>query len=339
MRLTPDSAAPDPALTARFRADFEAIAGQGEGNGGAGTLLALAVSGGADSMAMLALAHAAFPGAVIAATVDHRLRDAAADEAAMVARHCAALGVPHATLLPGEPIAGASIQARAREARYRLLEDWARRAGAATLSTAHHADDQAETFLMRAARGSGVAGLAAIRPMRRLDESLVLLRPLLGWRRADLRAIAEAAAIPFADDPTNRDDAHDRTRFRRLVESTPWLDVAGIADAAAHVAEAEQALVMLTRMLWAERAAQHADGFAIDVAGLPRELRRRLARRGVGEVRRMAGITEPAWRDSANIEPFLDSLDSGFGGSQAGIMASVSGATWRFRPAPPRRSH
>lgn len=126
--------------------------------------LLLAVSGGPDSMAMLTLAVAAFPGRIAVATVDHGLRAEAADEVRMVADHCATLGVPHHGLRPGTPIAGASIQSQAREARYALLADHARTIGAAAILTAHHADDQAETFLMRAARGGAVGPVGRAGP-------------------------------------------------------------------------------------------------------------------------------------------------------------------------------
>ncbi|GAA3251585.1 hypothetical protein GCM10020258_07530 [Sphingomonas yabuuchiae] len=117
--------------------------------------LLLAVSGGPDSMAMLTLAAAAFPARIAVATVDHGLRPEAADEVRMVADHCAQLGVPHHALRPETPIAGASIQSQARDVRYALLAAQVRAIGAAAILTAHHADDQAETFLMRAARGPG----------------------------------------------------------------------------------------------------------------------------------------------------------------------------------------
>lgn len=330
--------APDPALIERFREDLEGAAGLPIGGGD----LALAVSGGPDSMAMLALAQAAFPGQVIAATVDHGLRPEAASEAAMVARHCAVLDVPHVVLTVTDPLVGASVQALARDARYRLLAHWAAGAAAMALLTAHHADDQAETLLMRAARGSGLSGLAAIRARREhaVDATRILvLRPLLGWRRSELRRIADATGSPYVDDPSNADEDFDRTRFRKLFEANPWLDVARMARTVAHLAEAEQALTAGADLLWEDRAASIDGEVRIDVEALPRELRRRLARRAIAEVRARANVATPEWSEAASIEPLLDALEGGGGASQAGVMASAQGANWRFRPAPPRRSH
>ncbi len=313
---------------ARFAADLEAAHG---GPLPADARIALAVSGGPDSMAMLALAHAALGDRAIAATIDHRLRPEAADEAAMVAGYCTTLGVRHAILTPGAPIAGASIQARAREARYALLEAWAAGEGAAALLTAHHADDQAETLLMRAARGSGISGLAGIRGRRDLGR-VALLRPLLGWRRAELRAVAEEAGAPFIDDPSNSDEAHDRTRFRRLLEANPWLDPAALAASAGHVAEAERAMAEIADHFWRERARDTGGATLVDTTGLPREIRRRLARRAIR-------VYDPGFSDAANIEALLDSLGGGGGASQGKVMAATYGTSWSFRLAPPRRSH
>jgi tRNA(Ile)-lysidine synthase len=342
----------DPAAVARFARDLAAAIGAPPTTAAAAaTPIALAVSGGADSMAMLALAQAALPGRVLAATVDHRLRADAAEEAAMVARWCAAAGLPHATLAPSHPPRGASIQAQARRLRYDLLGHWALAEGAVALLTAHHADDQAETFLMRAARGSGPAGLAGIRarwlwqPGRWLGESptagesLPVVRPLLGWRRATLRALAQAAGLPFVDDPSNADPRHDRTRFRALLADSPVLKVEGLARAAQHCAQTDAALAETvawlerTRLLPSEPGERH-----LDVRDLPRELRRRLARRAIDHVRSHAAAAEGSWSDATNIEPLLDALESGSGATQAGVAASSSGDRWHFRPAPPRRS-
>ncbi|WP_369412009.1 tRNA lysidine(34) synthetase TilS [Hephaestia mangrovi] len=330
----------DPADASRLATHFER---NFDRKPDAGAPLALAVSGGPDSMALLALAAAAWPGGVIAATVDHRLRASAADECAMVAAACAGLGVPHATLVADAFPDGASLQAQARHLRYALLIDWAAQAGAMALATAHQADDQAETFLMRAARGAGLSGLAGVRASRKVTASdgraLLLVRPVLDWRRAELRAIVRRAELPFVDDPANDDPRHDRTRFRRLLNEHEWLDAPRIARAAAHLSEADRELRAIADWVWAERARQGRGGtIRIDMAGLPRGLRRRLALRAIGAVRAAAGVDRPDWSPDANIEPLLDALDRGKAATQAGVLARPKGDLWRFGTAPARRT-
>lgn len=346
----------EPALIARFRQDCERLFGAPLGE----RRLALAVSGGPDSMAMLALAAAAFPGQVIAATVDHGLRAASADEAAMVAGYCATINVPHATLLIAvPPSATGNLHDWARQERYLLLYRWSVGEAAAFLATAHHGDDQAETFLMRAARGSGIAGLAAARARRDIDAPIsakreaphepsafraeyaqpALVRPLLGWRRSELRAIALAATLPFIDDPSNTEERFDRARFRRWLEAADWIDPLKIARAAAHVAEAEADLAAVSRWLWSERAHPASPYEArFDAAGLPREVRRRLVRIAIDSVRMTNGIGGD-WNASTNVESLLDALEAGKGATQAGVMASAKAEIWHFREAPARRSH
>ncbi|MGJ3649303.1 tRNA lysidine(34) synthetase TilS [Sphingomonas sp. GlSt437] len=327
--------APDPGLVARFAADLAAALGR---DVAPDEQVALAVSGGPDSMAMLFLAHAALPGQVMAATVDHQLRAGSGDEAAMVARYCDELDVRHATLTPDAPIAGASLQARAREARYAALEHWAAKSSAKILLTAHHADDQAETFLMRAARGSGLAGLAGIRSQQAMGRILVV-RPLLGWRRSELRTLATSLALPFVDDPSNVDSRHDRARFRALLATTPELDITGLAASAAYAAEADATLGEMTDLLMEERRQPSEDGtLAADIGTLPRELQRRLTRAAISAVRLICGITRPDFSPATNIEPLLDALAAGTAATQAGILVTPKGTIWRFAEAPPRRS-
>ncbi|MCW4462114.1 tRNA lysidine(34) synthetase TilS [Sphingomonas sp. BT-65] len=329
---------PDTEWVERFRRDFDTLCVRAVG--GAlpdGTSVALAVSGGPDSMAMLLLAAAAFPGQVLAATVDHGLRPEAAGEAAMVAAVCAGLGVPHETLSPAAPIAGSSMQKQAREARYDALLSWAERCGAYPLLTAHHADDQAETLLMRLNRASGVAGLSGIRPWR-FEQNCLLLRPLLGWRRGRLRMIAEAAGVPWVDDPSNEDPRHDRTQVRMFLTHQTLLDPAALAESAAHIAETEEALEALTRMFEADR--WYGRKCLLRAADLPRELQRRLVRRAVAETRAVHGILLPPFSDAANVEPLLDALEAGRPATQAGVMVTPErDGRWHFAPAPPRRSH
>src|SRR6478609_7539727 len=177
-------------------------------------VLLMAVSGGPDSTALMMLmarwraARKSGP-RLIAVTVDHGLRAEAKRE------------LSHRTLRWTGIKPKTGLQEAARNARYRLLGAAARQAGASHILTAHTRDDQAETFMMRMSRGSGLTGLAS---MRRLSElpaapSLRLVRPLLGIPKARLLATLKAAKIPYADDPSNRDPRFTRARFRKLMEA------------------------------------------------------------------------------------------------------------------------
>ena len=180
--------------------------------------LLLAVSGGPDSTALLLLIDRwrkenGVPVAV--ATVDHRLRSGSAQEADAVAVLCAARGLPHHTLVREGDVPKTRIQERARVARYALLADCAKNIGADTIVTAHHADDQAETILMRLTRGSGPAGLAGMAALSRRD-GVAIARPLLAVAKADLVEICRAEGVAFAEDPSNDNAAFRRVALRRL---------------------------------------------------------------------------------------------------------------------------
>lgn len=326
-------AVPD-ALIARFRDDCAALLGGADPS--AATPLSLAVSGGPDSMAMLALAAAAFPGAVIAATVDHGLRAEAADEATMVADWCAASGIAHRTLVvSGACPPATNLHDWARGQRYALLDEWARDSNAIAIATGHHADDQAETFLMRAARGSGLAGLAGVRARNNLPGRVAVVRPLLFWRRAELVAIVEAGGIPNIDDPSNLDPRFDRAHFRTLLTATPELPAAALARSASHLAEAERDLNAIADWLFETREVAPRD---FDIAGLPRGVRRLIARRTIERVRAEEAIESPAFTPAANIEPLLAALESGKAATQAGVLITPRATIWRVSKAPPRRS-
>jgi tRNA(Ile)-lysidine synthase len=182
---------------------------------------------------------------VIAATVDHRLRPEAASEARIVERLCADLKVPHETV--AVTVKPGNLQERAREARYQALCGAIGRRGAEVFATAHHADDQAETVLMRLNRGSGLSGLAGIRARRvvigesPLGEYLVV-RPLLHWRRAELAQIVADAGIDPVRDPSNDDTRFDRVQMRLALAEIPWLDPQAIARSAAYLQDAEEAV-------------------------------------------------------------------------------------------------
>lgn len=186
--------------------------------------VAVAVSGGADSMALaLLLAHWARANNVTlhALTVDHCLRDMAADEALQVERWMSAAKIPHTTLQweEGRSYRGrpGSAQGAARDARYGLMLNWCAENGASHLFLAHHADDQAETFLLRLARGSGVDGLAAMAPLSERG-GVLLARPLLAISKARLVAFCGEVGQPWIEDPSNQSAAYSRVRFRAARE-------------------------------------------------------------------------------------------------------------------------
>ncbi len=231
------------------------------------TSLGLAVSGGGDSMAMLHLAAGwahRFGVDVRVATVDHGLRPASADEARLVADEAHGLGLSHDTLLWREQPKG-NLQDAARQARYRLLSGWL--AGTRHLLVAHTADDQAETLLMRLARGSGVDGLSAMRPVSERD-GMVLVRPLLGERRASLRHFATTLQIPFTDDPSNVDDQFGRVRMRRLI-GQEGLDVDTLSATARRMARAQEALSL--RALSIARTVLQNVGQGTDIVMIDRD--------------------------------------------------------------------
>ncbi|MHA6721799.1 tRNA lysidine(34) synthetase TilS [Sphingomonas sp. RS2018] len=358
------TAAPPSAAVARFAADLTALVPRA-----ADGIIAVAVSGGPDSMAMLALAAAACPSQVIAATVDHGLRAESAAEATLVARWCADAGVPHAALHPPRDWQPRSVQADARDIRYALLGDWAVAAGAATLLTAHHADDQAETFLMRAARGSGVSGLAGIRASwawerrrwqqgrsasdqssppfglsevegaPRHDANVTVARPLLGWTRRELAAVVAATGMTVIQDPSNADTRFDRVRMRDHLQGDTPFDALALAASAAACAEADAALTEMMAVLLRERTREsNAAERVHDVADLPRELRRRFVRDAIGYVREVNGVSEGRWSDAANVESLLNALNAGGKATLAGVVGSADGDLWTFAAAPPRRS-
>lgn len=314
----------------RFRSDVLALTGAEPG----AQTLGLAVSGGPDSLALLLLAHAAFPGAVVAATVDHGLRPEAAEEAALVRRLCNQLDVHHDTLSGTVPAEG-NLQQGARALRYALLADWAR-GRAAWIATAHQQDDVAETFLMRARRGAGVGGLAAMAAARPLGEAL-LIRPLLGWSRAALLDLVEDAGIAPVRDPSNSDPRFDRARIRALLGESEDLPPERLAAAARNLRDAEDALAWTEAREWAARATQEGEGLSVDPAGLPRELRRRLLERAIAWVRAYHGLG-PDWRETG-LDPLLAQLDAGGTGTIAEVIGRTKAGIWRFELAPPRRSH
>ena len=308
-------------LLDRFAADLDPLVARD-------TRLGIAVSGGPDSLALLLLAAAARPGMVEAATVDHGLRRESRNEARFVASVCARLGVTH-HLLHAKVAAGASLQAQARTARYRVLGAWAIECDLGAVASAHHADDQAETLLMRLARGAGLSGLAATRRRRVLEPGVMLVRPVLEWRRAELGAIVAAAGLTPVDDPSNRDPRHDRTRFRGLLAEADWADPDRLASSARWLADADEAIEWAMAGIVADRLTVDGGAVTVDPAALPRELQRRLLLAAFDR------LEAPRPR-GPDLDRALAGLASGKIATLSGLKL-IGGKTWRLAKEGKRR--
>lgn len=319
--MTP--AAPSPDLLDRFRRSLDVLAG------GTPDRLGVAVSGGPDSLALLLLASGALPGRVNAVTVDHGLRSESRAEARDVAAICASLGCPHSIIDVSIAPGGRGPQAEARTARYAALTGWAEVHGIGHLATAHHIDDQAETFLMRAQRGAGLAGLAGIRPARRAGPVLIV-RPLLGWRKAELVAVVAGAGLDAVDDPSNRDPRYDRTAVRDLLDTVPALDPTRLARSASALAEAEDALQWAVDRAWSERVRGLDGKLTLDQDGLPAAIKRRLL---IGMLEAVSPGRPPRGDD---IDRLLARIDAG-GVSTLGSARCAGGTVWTVEITAPRR--
>ena len=316
-----DALSPAPDLVARFDADLKPLVAKD-------ARIGIAVSGGPDSLALLLLAAASRKGRIEAATVDHQLREESAKEAAFVRSICERLDVPHVTL-PVEVAQGSSVQAHARRARYDALGEWAIRQDLGAVATGHHVDDQAETLLMRMARGAGLGGLVGVRYSRPLEPGVDLVRPLLEWRHAELGAIVAAAGITPVDDPANRDPRHDRSRFRRMLAEADWADAERLAASARWLADADEALEWSLKGLLETRVSPVEGGIAIDATGLPREFQRRLLVAGFDRM----GAHRPRG-------PELDRARKALRAGKAATLAGLKlepGPPWKLSAAPPRR--
>jgi tRNA(Ile)-lysidine synthase len=246
---------------------------------------AVAVSGGGDSVALMHLLTAwakksrVSPPHVV--TVDHGLRKDSAADARRVVRWAKSAGLKPKALRWTGPKPKSDVEAAAREARYRLIGDWARKNKIAALYVAHTRDDQAETFLLRLMRGSGLDGLAAMRtvagyPLAQFRE-LSIVRPLLSLEREQIRAHLAALGLDWLEDEMNADDRFARVRLR---QSWAAFEKAGLskkrlASAATHLARAREALDAVTEAVLRRACRRFGSGVLVDVTALtsaPREI-------------------------------------------------------------------
>jgi tRNA(Ile)-lysidine synthase len=315
---------PPEALVARFREELDRLCAFWPDRGKMG----LAVSGGPDSLAMMLLAQAAIPHQFEVATVDHGLRPESPDECAAVAVICEARSIPCAILkVEVEP---GNVQANAREARYRALGQWAEERGLSAIATAHHADDQAETLLMRLNRGSGL-GLAGIGERDwLLGMRTPIVRPLLGTRRDELGGVVSAAGLEAASDPSNADERFDRVRVRRFLAESDWLDPLALARSAQLLGDLRRDIHHIALEEWESRVTEDDTGFRY----VPRCGARSVEIEIVAAiVERMSGKVP-----RSEVARLIDRIKAGESGNLAGVLATIEGHAWVFRPEPPRRT-
>lgn len=304
--------------------------------GGWPARIAVAVSGGSDSMALLHLlvrGQRQRGGAVEAVTVDHRLRPEATEEARFVARACERIGVPHETLVWDHgPVAG-NLQDQARRARYALIGGWARGRGIGDVALGHTADDQAETFLMGLARQAGIDGLAGMRPAWE-EGGVRWVRPCLHATRRDLRACLDRNGIGWIDDPSNEDDRFQRVRARKVLAALAPLGITagGLAHVAANLARARSDLVALALRTAESIARAEAGGVVFDLGGWARagdDTRRRLL---VAALRWVGSAAYPPRAEQ--IARFAAAIGQGRGATLAGCRLRPGERAFRITREP-----
>ena len=250
--------------------------------------VAVAVSGGGDSLALLHLMHRAAGHATLhAVTVDHGLRAQSAAEALGVAAFCQGLGISHTTLHWRDHSQTGNLMDRARTARTRMITDWAQQFEITHIALGHTSDDQAETFLMGLARAAGLDGLAGMRNRWVGESGLIWQRPLLAHSRASLRDYLRRHSIPWVDDPTNDDDSYTRVKARKVLAALAplGLTVQNLTTSIIHLATAQQALQHGLSAAIAAHVTTPSGAVSIDgkgFASVPPDLQRRLLMAAIG---------------------------------------------------------
>ena len=303
---------------------------------------AVAVSGGGDSLALMHLladwARSAKAAPPLVLCVDHGLRPQSASDAKKVAGWAKKAGLKSEILTVTGKKPKSDIEAWARQARYRLMADGLVRHRLSALYLAHHQDDQAETFLLRLARGSGLDGLVAMRKLSPFPlpghEGLTLARPLLEMSRGALRDLLTQRGQDWLEDPMNQEKRFARSRFRALLPALAeaGLSSARISQAAAHLARAREALELATAAVMA-RACRLEDGeILLDpdaLAAAPREI----------GLRAMAALLQSVSGESyrprfESLERLFDQMRTGRGATLHGChVAPAPRARQRFGPA------
>lgn len=252
--------------------------------------IALGVSGGSDSVALMSLIHRWLNGRrapkVTILTVDHDLRPGSGDEARRVGVWAASLGFAHTTLIWTDEKPTSGLQAAARDARYRLMLGWCKAHGVRHLCLGHTLDDQAETVFMRLLRGSGVDGLSGMRQITQRS-NITIARPLLRISRASLQAFLTQAGLSWVDDPSNDDEKFERVRVRKLLNQTDrtGLSKGHLALTARRLSRVREALDAVTDEAAGRILSFDAAGFAMlemgDLISVPEEIGLRVLKKAL----------------------------------------------------------
>ncbi len=284
--------------------------------------LGVAVSGGGDSVALLHLVNkiAQEDGfELVAATVDHGLRPEAASEAEFVAAMANRMGLSHAILKWQGWDGSGNLQDQARQARYRLLTEWAKTNEIDTIALGHTADDQAETVLMRLSRASGVTGLSAM-PITRNENGIQLLRPMLGVTRARLRDFLKSQGIDWIEDPSNRDARFDRIKVREAMKTLEPMGITAetLSRVAGNLTQAREALEVYAQESARKIVTLDAGDALIDTTAfmvLPDEIARRLV---IGIVSWISGTGYPPRQSS--VDQVMLAIRDGKSGAIGGCL-------------------
>jgi len=282
-------------------------------------LVAVGVSGGADSTALALLVHewaTERGGSALALTVDHRLRVESATEAEIVGCRMAERGISHETLVWEGAKPSSGIQDAAREARLRLLLSRCAAGGILHLALGQHLADQGETVLMRVARGSGVDGLAGTPPIRWAGEARVI-RPLLDTPGSATREHCRSQGIEWIEDPSNHSAAFARGRLRAAstILAAEGLRAERLNDTARRAGRARNALESAVAAFLGRAAEFHPEGWACmdptALAAAPVEI----ALRALAKILDVVGGREHSPRDEA----------------MERLIAEIKGADFRVR--------
>ncbi|MDR2098443.1 MAG: tRNA lysidine(34) synthetase TilS [Rickettsiales bacterium] len=303
--------------------------------------IAVALSGGSDSMA-LALLSAKWAGnraQLAAVTVDHRLRPESALEAEKVGAWMRRRGIAHEILAYTGEIPSSNIEMRAREYRYGMLVDYCGKNGIGFLLVAHNADEQAETFFLNLARGSGVFGLKGMEEVSPRG-GVMVVRPLLGFPKSDLRSYLEERRQPWVEDPSNGDERYKRARIRKLASLLSGLGLSPrrLENTMANMKRAAGAIEFYAERLLAS-AVSGRDGKTVLDAAMFGQAPEEVALRALAElVRRESGNDYPP-----RLAPLLR-LYSKISGGSLGRGATLGGFKFSglgsgmvsMEPEPPR---